>query len=561
MSFSRIILLLRECGNMNFLNRCVWVALLAFWFLSQPGLAVDDAGRDLREMQEQNRRREVLDTAHQELVRRAAEKPQEREKKLAPEVPEVSFELKKVIHTPSRVLSEKELSEIFSKYEGRVVFLKDLYALLDEVNALYERKGYIVAKAFLRPQNIENGTVEITLVEGETESAEITGNETTNESYIRARVPLKKGEVSNFRQLQKRLGRFNTLNDAQLRIEIAPGTEFGKTRYMLTVVEPKQVGGSIFADNAGSRDSGRARVGFSVTNRSLTGRRDALSVSGVMSEGSRAGYLSYTTPIGSAGGALEVSAGANQVHNVRGPWHGIADIRSYAQSFTARWSYPWYAGPKGRQGYFIEYAYRRNRTKVDGVDTTNNRTHSVTGGVEFLTYWNHALLYHSWSVAYTSKDDHVFDEKSHYMLYKLYALYQNIDPRNGRTLSARINAGWGSSDTDSSDMMSIGGSSSVRGYDKDIISADGGASINLEYSIPVSRDRKWQVFGFVDYGFLWDDDNLNDDSYLISTGFGLKAQIARNALLNLTLGFPLKRTINGTRRDQFRLDLSASWWL
>ena len=110
-------------------------------------------------------------------------------------------------------------------------------------------------------------------------------------------------------------------------------------------------------------------------------------------------------------------------------------------------------------------------------------------------------------------------------------------------------------------MMSIGGSSSVRGYDKDIISADGGASINLEYSIPVSRDRKWQVFGFVDYGFLWDDDNLNDDSYLISTGFGLKTQFARNALLNLTFGFPLKRTINGTRRDQFRLDLSASWWL
>ena len=161
---------------MSFLNRCIWVALLAFGVLSQPGLAVDDAGRDLREMQEQNRRREVLDTAHQELERRAAEKPQEREKKLAPEVPEVSFELKKVIHTPSRVLSEKELSEIFSKYEGRVVFLKDLYALLDEVNALYERKGYIVAKAFLRPQNIENGTVEITLVEGETESAEITGN-------------------------------------------------------------------------------------------------------------------------------------------------------------------------------------------------------------------------------------------------------------------------------------------------------------------------------------------------------------------------------------------------
>ena len=48
---------------MSFLNRCVLVALLAFGVLSQPGLAVDDAGRDLREMQDQNRLREDMHTA------------------------------------------------------------------------------------------------------------------------------------------------------------------------------------------------------------------------------------------------------------------------------------------------------------------------------------------------------------------------------------------------------------------------------------------------------------------------------------------------------------------
>ena len=164
-------------------------------------------------------------------------------------------------------------------------------------------------------------------------------------------------------------------------------------------------------------------------------------------------------------------------------------------------------------------------------------------------------------MTYTAKDDRYLEQKFYYTMYKLYALYQNIYPESGRTLSAKINAGWGTSDTDSSDMMSIGGSSSVRGYDKDLISADGGASVSLEYTVPVSRDRRWQLFGFVDYGFLWDDDGFNDDKYLISTGFGLKAQFASNASLNLTLGFPLKRTINGTRQDRFKLDLSASWWL
>ena len=521
--------------------------------------AADDAARDLRTTQEELRRRELENRTYQELERRAQEKPEEKDKQLKRDVPEVTFELKKVKHNPSRVLKEEELQAIFSKYEGRVVELKNLYEMLDEINDLYERKGYIVARAFLRPQNIENGELEITLVEGETESAEISGNKTTRESYIRARIPLKKGEVSNFKKLQSKLGRFNTLNDAQLRIEIAPGTEFGKTRYILTVAEPKLFGGSLFVDSNGSHDSGRVRGGFSVTDRSLTKRRDALSVSGVYSEGSRAGFLSYNTPVGSSGGSLELSAGANQVHNVRGRWHGIADIHSYAQSFTTRWSYPWYAGPLGRQGYFIEYAYRRNQTKVDDSTTTKNRTHTVTAGVEFLRYWKHAMLYHSHSIAYTSKDDRVFEQHTHYTMYKLYALYQNLDPVSGRTLTARLNGGWGSSDTDTADMMSIGGSSSVRGYEKDLISADGGASLSLEYAFPVSRDRRWQLFTFVDYGFLWDDDGMNDDKYLVSAGLGLKALFAKNIVFNLTMGFPFKRTINGSRQDSFKLDVSASW--
>jgi len=527
--------------------------------LTAPALALsNDAASELRELREEMQRQRMEAESRQELERRATEKPDEDKKPLSPDVPEVTFELKKVTHTPSRVLKEEELREIFEKYEGGTVKLRTLYQMVDEVNALYEKKGYIVARAFLRPQEIAGGVLEVTLVEGETEAAPISGNKTTNESYIRARVPLKVGEVSNFKKLQHKLGRFNTLNDAQLRIEIAPGEKFGTTRYLLTVVEPKQLGGSVFADNAGSHDSGRARVGFSVTNRSLTGRRDALSVSGVFSEGSRAGFLSYTTPVGSAGGSLEFSAGANQVENVRGPWAATDDIKSYAQTFSVRWSYPWYAGPKGREGYFIEYSYRRNRTKLNGYDTTNNRNNIITAGVEFLHYWKQAMLYHSHSLAYTSKDDRVFEEKSHYTMYRLFALYQNLAPVSGRSLTVRLNGGWGTSDTDSSDMFSLGGSSTVRGYEKDVISADGGAAVNVEYSLPVSRDRRWQVFGFFDYGWLWGD-RTSDERYLMSTGFGVKARVGSAFWINMTCGFPLRTWINEKRQDEYRIDLSASW--
>ncbi|MBQ9423768.1 MAG: hypothetical protein IJU32_09320, partial [Pyramidobacter sp.] len=75
--------------------------------------AADDAGRDLRTTQEELRRRELENRTYQELERRAQEKPEEKDKQLKRDVPEVTFELKKVKHNPSRVLKEEELQAIF----------------------------------------------------------------------------------------------------------------------------------------------------------------------------------------------------------------------------------------------------------------------------------------------------------------------------------------------------------------------------------------------------------------------------------------------------------------
>ena len=73
----------------------------------------------------------------------------------------IKFRLNKIEIDKSEVLTEKEISEIINKYEGKEILIKDLYKIVSEINSLYEEKGFIVCKAILPEQTIKKGIVKI----------------------------------------------------------------------------------------------------------------------------------------------------------------------------------------------------------------------------------------------------------------------------------------------------------------------------------------------------------------------------------------------------------------
>ena len=141
---------------------------------------------------------------------------------------------------PSEVLTEAELQKITEPYIGKTVSLADLYAITGAINNLYNDKGYMVCKAYLPPQRIHGGVVQIKLLEGKTGLVTLQGLKHTKEKYVTARVPLKPGTVANTAALNKQLQRFNGTNDVQLRILVHAGKEPGTTDYEIAAYEPKQ---------------------------------------------------------------------------------------------------------------------------------------------------------------------------------------------------------------------------------------------------------------------------------------------------------------------------------
>ena len=122
------------------------------------------------------------------------------------------------------------------------------------------------------------------------------GNKSTNSRYIQNRLHLHKDRIDNVHELNKDLLRFNSTNDVQLRIFMQAGEEAGTTDYVITAYEPRQHNFTVYTDNAGSDSSGLWRAGMFYTNKSLTGNRDTLMVSGIFSEGTKSGSFAYNTP-------------------------------------------------------------------------------------------------------------------------------------------------------------------------------------------------------------------------------------------------------------------------
>lgn len=130
---------------------------------------------------------------------------------------------------------------------------------------------------------------------------------------------------------------------------------------------------------------------------------------------------------------------------------------------------------------------------------------------------------------------------------------------HGQSVYARVDAQVASTkELPSSAQYSIGGAYTVRGYREKILEGDEGFSFGLEYSVPLDKDRKISAFCFFDGGKILSSATDLQDSLLLGTGAGLQFNPLKNISSTITLGFPLRRKINGEEYNRARVHFSLN---
>jgi hemolysin activation/secretion protein len=460
----------------------------------------------------------------------------------------VTFRLNAVILNESLILSKAEISRIRDPRIGKDITVKELYDMVNALNALYEKKGYIVCRAILPPQDISNGAVRIVLVEGKTGWVFLLGNATTKESYIKNRILLEPGKISNFKELNRSLIEFNGINDIQMRIEMQAGKTFGTTDYILNIYEPQKHQFMVFADNAGSETTGEYRGGISYGNASVFGVRDALQITGTGTRGTRAGAFGYSFPINKYGTRVGLQFSMNHIKIIDGELKDV-DVKGKSYSYGISLTHPFLVNEKRKIEGALEFNKQKSTTDFMGFRWVDDDITHIGASLTFRSYGKNRIWYNKHSLTY-GKWKSLSETGKSYLKYDLLSIYQKVFQK-GRTLTLRFNGQYAFRDyLPSADQFFVGGTYSVRGYKENLMGADSGVMASVEYTF--FAHKKGEMFVFLDGGYLHGD-NAWKDHQIYGIGAGFKLNITKNTTASITIGVPLKKEISNVKVDSNRI--------
>ena len=512
-----------------------------------PPSGYNDAGVQLNRTREYLEREQIARRIQEEREKQRSEVEEAKEGEQAEASDKILFVLKKVVVDASQVLDNNAVEAITAKYVGQEVSLQKLNTMVAEINKLYEDKGYLTCRAVLPPQTIKEGIVHISLVEGRTGKLIIEGNKSTGSNYIKNRLRLTEGEINNIHTLNKDMLRFNGTNDVQLRIFMQAGEEAGTTDYVITAYEPKQHNFTVYSDNAGSDSSGLWRGGLFYTNKSLTGNRDQLMLSGIFSKGTKSGSFAYTTPVGRSGTKLGVQYSANSVHIIDGELEPM-NVRGHSTAYGVSLTQPLIVTENIKTDVALEYSRQNSQTDFLGIHWVDDTISGYTASFSMMNYGRSSVIYQKHGYRFGDWEN-IDGGSKNFGKYQFNGLYQKLYA-GGQMLSGRLDAQFSGTDYLPSEQFYIGGAYSVRGYKESLLGGDHGWSASVEYAVPIAKATS--LFTFFDYGAVYGDSAF-DDHILAGTGIGIKATIAQNFYSSLTLGIPLRRELNGTEAGKTRL--------
>jgi hemolysin activation/secretion protein len=418
--------------------------------------------------------------------------------------------------TGQAIYSEAELLAITGFSPGGELTLSELRAMATKIADHYHKNGYFVAQAYLPAQDINNGAVTITVIEGH--YGNITLHNQTNLSDNLAYSllgGLNSGDVIASAPLEHRLLLLSDLPGVDVKSTLVPGASVGVSDLIVDITPGQRVTGEIDADNAGNRYTGEYRGGATVNLNNPLGLGDVASLR-VLTSGAGLNYgrASYQLQLGKA----TVGAAYSYLRYELGEEFESLHANGTAQVASIYGSYPLIRSRNTNLYAGLAYDYKVFQDRVDTTNTVTDKSahvvmsslygnlHDNFGGGGVSSYsltWTTGNLdiqtaaAHSFD-AVTAKSDGQYN-KFGYSLMRLQNVTESV------SLYGAINGQFALNNLDVSEKMELGGMYAVRAYPEGETYADEGfvATLEARLLLPKFSERlpgQMHLIGLVDVG-------------------------------------------------------------
>ena len=184
---------------------------------------------------------------------------------------------------------KQDLSHLIKPYLNKSITLDDLNQLTEKITQYYREHNYLVARAFLPPQEIENGELTIGVMEGNIGKINIDNQSKLSANFVRrmANTSINSQRYLSQTETEKLALLLNDIQGIKSKLSVQAGEKTGTTDVNILLQDAKRWQAYVFSDNQGSTSTGRYRISAGGKLFNLAGLGDELSINALSSQNRR----------------------------------------------------------------------------------------------------------------------------------------------------------------------------------------------------------------------------------------------------------------------------------
>lgn len=273
---------------------------------------------------------------------------------------EQAFPIRRIVVKGDTVLSETARETLLAPFIGLKLGPRRIDLLLRRITAAYMERGYITTRAYIGPQNLALGELEITVVPGTVESVRLNGAAVAGAAATA--FPQSSGEVLRLADVEQAVDQINRLRSNRAEAQILPGQSPGTSVIAIETHPEKPWRVSLGTDNYGQPATGQGRVRAGVDADNLLGAWDAWSVTRVEARDSRADLFVFSVPLGYGTFSYAYATSDSVV-----PIGSIAVSRSNSRNQTLAWNQVLGRDSRGRTALDAALALRETWRRINDI--------------------------------------------------------------------------------------------------------------------------------------------------------------------------------------------------
>lgn len=469
------------------------------------------------------------------------------------------FSIERYVVEGATLISQSEIDAAVAPFVGSDKDFSDVQHALEAIEDVYSAHGLSAVRVLLPEQELEQGTVHFRVVESRIGSVKVQDNQFVSESNALNAIPsVRSGAAPRAKQIARELKLANENPARQLNVVLKAGEKEDEVDANVVVTDSKPTSWGAIADNTGTPETGRSRLGFSFRHANLFDKDHVANIQ-LLTSPERPNRMivlggSYKIPLYHLGDTLEFFGGYSNVNSVVG---GLGSFQGGGLLFSAR-----YKHPLGRVGVF-------DPVVTFGVDLRDYRRIGMTTPAPVTIY--NGIVVMPLSLAYAAQGKFAKSDLGIHVAFSAnlpgmskgraadfatYDVFNVTQPaasykvvRYGASYTqligddwqfrAAMNGQWSPDVLIQGEQMRLGGADAVRGFSEGSEGGEIGMRWNLEGYTPDfgKGDFRVRALAFFDSGVVQSNDPVRARSSIASAGLGMRAAYAEDLSLRMDAGY------------------------